>query len=115
MEYEDSGRSGLIGYDERTETWFVRSADSQKVMLTRQSLARLVEMYNSVHTGRSIVLVEERELRRLREIGHRSEGARADAGAAQHRCPVDLLTRVVAQLRASLAAAIAPPRGPRPR
>jgi hypothetical protein len=113
MEHKDSGRSGLIGYDERTETWFVRSADSQKVMLTRQSLARLVEMYNSVHTGRLIVLLEERELRRLQKIGHRAE--EAHAAAAQHRCPVDLLTRVVARLRASLAAAIAPPRGERPR
>jgi hypothetical protein len=115
MEHEDSGRPGLIGYDERTETWFVRSVDSQKVMLTRQSLARLVEMYNSVHTGRSIVLVEERELRRLLELGHCAESARADAAAAQHRCPADLLTRAVTQLRACFAAAIAPARGPRPR
>ena len=115
MEHEDTRRPGLIGYDERTETWFVRSADSQKLMLTRQSLARLVEMYNSVHTGRPIVLVEERELRRLLSVGSRAEDVRADATNTEHRHPVDLLRRLVAQLRAGLAAAVAPSRGPRPR
>jgi hypothetical protein len=115
MEHEDGGRPGLIGYDERTETWFVRSADSQKLMLTRQSLARLVEMYNSVHTGRPIVLIEERELRRVMATGHRAEEARASAAAVQQRHPAGLLMRFVAQLRAILAASVAPPRGPRPR
>jgi hypothetical protein len=113
MEHEDGGRPGLIGYDERTETWFVRSADSQKLMLTRQSLARLVEMYNSVHTGRPIVLVEEREIRRLLAAGNHAEEARA--AAAKHRRPVDLLTRLVAQFLTGLAAAVASPRGPRTR
>jgi hypothetical protein len=115
MEHEGTRRPGLIGYDERTETWFVRSADSQKLMLTRQSLAHLVDMYNSVHTGRPIVLVEERELRRLLEAGHRVEETRAHAAAATHRRPAGLLPRFVARLRTSLAAAIAPPRHPRPR
>ena len=115
MEHEDTRRPGLIGYDERTETWFVRSADSQKLMLTRQSLARLVEMYNSVHTGRPIVLVEERELRRLLAVGRHAEEARAAAAATEHRRPVDLLTRLVAQLLTGLAGAVASPRGPRPR
>jgi hypothetical protein len=113
MEHEGTRRPGLIGYDERTETWFVRSADSQKLMLTRQSLAHLVDMYNSVHTGRPIVLVEERELRRLLAAGRRTEEARANAAAAERRHPAGLLTRLVAQLRAGLAAAVAPRRGPR--
>lgn len=113
MEHEDTRRPGLIGYDERTETWFVRAADTQKLMLTRQSLAHLVEMYNSVHTGRPIVLVEERELRRLLATGPRVEEDRTRAAEGRH--PSGLLARLGAQLRTSLAAAMAPPRDRRPR
>jgi len=65
MDFEDTLRPGTLGYDERTETWFVRSRDAQRLMLTRRSLARLVEMYNSVHTGRPLSLVERKELESL--------------------------------------------------
>jgi hypothetical protein len=73
MEHEDTRRPGLMGYDEKSETWYLRSAETQRLMLTRQSLAHLVEMYNTVHTGRPMVLIEERDLRHLRELRRRSE------------------------------------------
>jgi hypothetical protein len=111
MEHEDTRRPALIGYDERTETWFVRSEESQRLMLTRQSLAHLVEMYNSVHTGRPIVLVEERDLRRLREAGRRAEEARAAASAAQSRLPARRLALLAARVLARLASPLAPPPG----
>lgn len=86
----------------------MRSADSQKLMLTRQSLAHLVEMYNSVHTGRPIVLVEERELRRLVAAGIHAEETRA--GAAEHRHRAGPLARLAARFRERLAALAAPSR-----
>lgn len=102
MEHEDTRRPSLMGYDERTETWYVRSAESQRLMLTRQSLSRLVEMYNSVYTGRPIVLIEEREFRILQEARRRADEARALASAAAERRPARVLARVAARLSAIL-------------
>jgi hypothetical protein len=102
MEHEDTRRPGLLGFDEQTETWFIRSAESQRLMLTRQSLAHLVEMYNSVHTGRPIILIEERELRCLRETRRRAEEASGLATAAAARRPVRPFARLLARITAAL-------------
>jgi hypothetical protein len=97
MEYEETRRPGLIGYDERTETWYVRSADSQRLMLTRQSLTHLVEMYNSVYSGRPMALVEERELRRLRD-GEAGPGRSVTTPAPRRSTEVLGLTRFIRRL-----------------
>ncbi len=115
MEHEETRRPGLMGYDERTETWFVRSSESQRLMLTRHSLAHLVAMYNSVHTGRPIALVEERELRQLREAGLRAAEDRAVAQLAARRSGSGRLARLAARLvpRPSAPPAPRPGRGAR--
>jgi hypothetical protein len=114
MEYEDTRRPGLMGYDERTETWFIRSAESQRLMLTRQSLAHLIEMYNSVHTGRPLVLAEEREIHRLQVAHRRAEEACAAATAAERRRPARILKRALTRVLTYLVtrvAAVVRPRG----
>jgi hypothetical protein len=78
MDFEETHRLGMIGYDEKTETWYVQSTDSHRLMLTRHSLARLVQMYNSIHKGSALVLLEQRELRRLEETRRRHSEALRD-------------------------------------
>ncbi len=65
MEFEDLQRLDMLGFDEQSETWFVRSRESHRLMLTRRSLARLVQMYNSIHSGNTLALMERRELERM--------------------------------------------------
>ena len=71
MEYEETHRLALLGYDEKTETWFVQPRESHRLALTRQSLAQLVHLYNSIHKGDGLVLVTQRELRLLEESRQR--------------------------------------------
>jgi hypothetical protein len=78
MDFEETHRLGAPGYDERTETWYVQQPESSRLMLTRQSLARLVQMYNSIHKGNTLVLLEQRELRRLEESRRRHSQALRD-------------------------------------
>jgi hypothetical protein len=78
MDFEEKHRLGMLGYDEKTETWYVQSPDSHRLVLTRHSLARLVQMYNSIHKGNALVLLEQRELRRLEETRQRHSEALRD-------------------------------------
>lgn len=71
MDFEETRQLAHLGFDERTETFFVRPRPAQRLTLTRQSLARLVEMYNSIHQGLPLALMEEREVLRLEEIRRR--------------------------------------------
>jgi hypothetical protein len=67
VDFGETQRRGMVGYDEKTETWFLRSRESQRLMLTRQSLNHLVQMYNGIHQGRPLVLLERSALDRLEE------------------------------------------------
>lgn len=71
MDFEETRRLDFVGYDEKTETWYIQSRDSRPLLLTRQSLVRLVQLYNSIHKGSSLVLMEQRELRRMEEARQR--------------------------------------------
>jgi hypothetical protein len=78
MEFEETRRLGALGYDEKSETWFLQSKESQRLVLTRQSLAHLVQLYNSVHKGKRLALVDHAELRKLEETGRRQAEALRD-------------------------------------
>ena len=67
MDFEETHRLGTLGYDERTETWYVQPPETHRLALTRRSLARLVQMYNSIHRGKTLALIEHGEFRRLEE------------------------------------------------
>jgi hypothetical protein len=78
MEHEDPPRLDLLAYDEKSETWYVQTCSSQRLMLTRKSLARLVQMYNSIHKGNPLVLLDQREVRRFEEVRRRHSEALRD-------------------------------------
>ena len=67
MDFEETLRRSMVGYDERTETWYLRARESQRLMLTRQSLNHLVTMYNGIHQGRPLVLLDRVDFDRLEE------------------------------------------------
>lgn len=98
MEFEDLQRLDMLGFDERTETWFVRSRESHRLMLTRRSLARLVQMYNSIHSGNTLALMERRELERMDESRRRQSAElrelRLQLDRAGRRRPLALLGRM---------------------
>jgi hypothetical protein len=104
MEFEETHRLGAPGYDERTETWYVQQPESTRLMLTRQSLARLVQMYNSIHKGNTLVLLEQRELRRLEETRARHSQALRDLYVCldrkQERHPLTYLRKLFRALSA---------------
>lgn len=113
MEYEETHRLGTIGYDERTETWFVQAKEPQRVALTRQSLGQLVQLYNRVHQGNGLVLIAQRELRRLEESHQRHSETLRDLylymDRKRRRDPLSLLHRALRSL-ASLFLPARPPR-----
>jgi hypothetical protein len=98
MDFEEVQHVGMIGYDEKTETWYVQPRDSHRLMLTRQSLARLIQMYNSIHKANALVLMEERELRRLEDSRLRHSQALREAYLTldrhERRHPLALLRRL---------------------
>jgi len=98
MEFEDLKRLDMLGFDERTETWFVRSRESHRLMLTRRSLARLVQMYNSIHSGNTLALMERRDLERMEESRRRQcadlRDLRLQLDRAKRRRPMALLARI---------------------
>jgi hypothetical protein len=102
MDFEETSRLGTPGYDERTETWYVQSPEAHRLMLTRQSLARLVQMYNSIYKGNTLVLLEQRELRRLEEARRQhSQSLRDLRTLLQHqseRSPRAILRRLLRPL-----------------
>jgi hypothetical protein len=71
MDSGETRRQELLGYDERTETWYIQGHGAGRLLLTRQSLQRLVQLYNSIHKGNPLELLEQRDLRRLQEDRHR--------------------------------------------
>jgi len=86
MDFDPTHRLAALGFDEKTETWYVQPPESHRLILTRQSLARLVQLYNSIHKGNPLVLAESRNLHRLEEMGVRLA---RDAGEARRTARLD--------------------------
>jgi len=110
MDFEDTRRDDPLGYDEKTETWYVQSREGRPLQLTRQSLTRLVQLYNSIHKGSALVLLEQREVRRLEETRQRHSETLRDLylflDRKERRRPFRLLRRFLgatARLFATLA------------
>ncbi|MFH1145013.1 MAG: hypothetical protein V1774_10760 [Candidatus Eisenbacteria bacterium] len=51
--------------DERTETWHVRVDARGNIPLDRASLSHLVSLYNQIHRGNPLTLIERRTLHEL--------------------------------------------------
>lgn len=71
MENDELRRLEALGFDERSETWFLDMRESRKMTLTRQTLNGLVHLYNSVHTGNPLLLSDRKTVRRLEENNQR--------------------------------------------
>jgi hypothetical protein len=71
MENDELHRLEMLGFDEKSETWFIDMRDARKVTLTRQTIDGLIHLYNSVHTGNPLLLSDRRTLRRLEENNQR--------------------------------------------
>ncbi len=103
MDNEETHRLGVVGYDEESETWYVQSPESHRLMLTRRSLGRLVQLYNTIHKGNALVLIEQREVRRLEEARQRHSEALRDLYLFLERrrrhSPLGLLRRIFNRLR----------------
>jgi hypothetical protein len=54
-----------IGFDERRESWFVTAPADQQIPLDRSTLARLIALYNEIHRGNPLSLIERRVLYEL--------------------------------------------------
>lgn len=98
MDFEETRRLDFVGFDEKSETWFIQTKDARPLLLTRQSLGRLVQMYNSIYKGSALVLLEEREYRRLKESRQRDTETLRDLylflDRKERRRPFRLLARV---------------------
>ena len=71
MDFEETRRVETIEYDEKTETWYLQVRDSGRLPLSREWMHRIVLAYNSIHKGNQLVLLEQRELRRMEETRQR--------------------------------------------
>jgi hypothetical protein len=71
MDNDELHRLELLSYDEKTENWFLDTRDARRLLLTRQTLDGLVQLYNSIHRGSPLTLADQRELRRLQDSNHR--------------------------------------------
>jgi hypothetical protein len=102
MDSEDTRRLELLGYDEKSETWYIQARESGRLILSRQSLSRLVQMYNSIHKGSPLVLLEQRELRRMEETRQRHSEILRDLhlflDRRERRRPLRLLRRIFSRL-----------------
>jgi hypothetical protein len=78
MDTGDTRRQELLGYDEQSETWYIQAREPGRLLLTRQSLNRLVQIYNSIHRGSPLKLIAQRELQELEEARRRHSAVLRD-------------------------------------
>jgi len=92
----------MLGFDEKSETWFIDMREARKVTLTRQTLDGLVHLYNSVHTGNPLLLSDRKTLRRLEENNLRLSETIRDLylyiDRQERRRPHRILARLVVRL-----------------
>jgi len=102
MEFEETHRLGMLGYDEKTETWFVQPRESHRLVLSRQSLAQLVQLYNSIHKTNGLALVNQKDLRAMEESRRRHSQTVRDLylclDRRQRRNPLNLARRCLRAL-----------------
>ena len=54
-----------VCFDERRESWFVTAPANQQIPLDRSTLAHLIALYNDIHRGNPLSLIERRALYEL--------------------------------------------------
>ena len=56
-----------VAFDERQERWYVAQRSDRRIQLSRASLQQLVSLYNRIHRGNPLTLIERRALEQLSE------------------------------------------------
>ena len=64
MEPDKSEHLGTLRFDEELETWFLHTG-SGRIPLSRVLLQHLVSLYNDIHRGSALTLVDRRALEEL--------------------------------------------------
>ncbi|MCK4304624.1 MAG: hypothetical protein KAY24_10345 [Candidatus Eisenbacteria sp.] len=65
MESDQSEHLYTILFDERQESWYIRLDDSHRFPLSRVSLQHLVSLYNDIHRGGQLTLIDRRAMEEL--------------------------------------------------
>jgi hypothetical protein len=65
MENDELPKVADLGFDERKETWFVDLRGQGRLELTRQSLSHLVRIYNEIHRGDPLYLLDQARLNQI--------------------------------------------------
>ena len=71
MDNDEIHRLDLLGFDEKTESWFLDTCETRQLLLSRSTLEGIVRLYNSKHTGNPLRIVDQRSLDRLEENNRR--------------------------------------------
>jgi hypothetical protein len=71
MENEDLPRVADVEFDERKETWYVDLRGQSRVELTRPALGNLVHLYNRIHRGDPLHLLDESRLHQIHHYNQR--------------------------------------------
>ena len=69
MESEQSEHLYTVLFDERQESWYVTSGSSARICLSRVSLQHLVSLYNDIHRGAQLTLIDRKSMEFLYEDG----------------------------------------------
>ncbi len=65
MERDQSNHLYAVLFDERSETWMVHTGSARSIPLSRESLQHLVSLYNDIHRGAALTLIDRRALQEL--------------------------------------------------
>ena len=65
MESDQSEHLYAVLFDERQESWYIKLDDSHRFPLSRVSLQHLVSLYNDIHRGGQLTLINRRAMEEL--------------------------------------------------
>ena len=65
MHDERSQETYSIRFDERRESWYLAIPNDLRLGLDRTTLAHLISLYNEIHHGNPLTLIERRVLEKL--------------------------------------------------
>ena len=65
MEPNQSEHLYSVLFDERQESWYVSPGSSRRIALSRVSLQHLISLYNDIHRGAPLTLIDRRAMEEL--------------------------------------------------
>lgn len=65
MEPNQSEHIYSVLFDERQESWYVSPGSERRIALSRVSLQHLISLYNDIHRGAPLTLIDQRAMEEL--------------------------------------------------